>query len=399
MRLVVAVAIASCCTAISRPEPQTFNLTPAVELSGVNHGDKHTLASLTVAAGEHSELAARGKPQGCASGAATFNTLSAEAPAGNRLDTIVVPEEAATHSCTIGDNYFPLQEGAEKCTWPGPLTATSGIIGVMFVLLLVHRHKLQRAAVCERAATRLQALVRGHATRSRLLWELALRVLVMERAAANKIRRCYQCWRARRVAAEAANTIRFYYCWWRARRAVTLQRVWRGCRTRLLYNDVTRAGVDLSTLVLEAAFHISDGSFHTISYVHRIPGRDIPRRVHDDIRDWRRRAGIARLLLRMKKATNAKKQHARKAAAEARWAAQERDRNNKIIPGDFTTVRGVLYLVPKSLKDADAMQLIVMRQFGGIPDYRPFGQDDESDDELMRPGGYCSDEHEDELSD
>jgi hypothetical protein len=34
--------------------------------------------------------------------------------------------------------------------------------------------------------------------------------------------------------------------------------------------------------------------------------------------------------------------------------AQERDRNNKITPGDFTTVRGVLYLVPKSLKDADA---------------------------------------------
>lgn len=38
------------------------------------------------------------------------------------------------------------------------------------------------------------------------------------------------------------------------------------------------------------------------------------------------------------------------------------------------------------------MQLIVMRQFGGIPDYRPFGQDDESDDELVRPWGYCSDE-------
>ena len=99
----------------------------------------------------------------------------------------------------------------------------------------------------------------------------------------------------------------------------------------------------------------------------------------------------------MKKATNAKKQHARKAAAEARWAAQERDRNNKIIPGDFTTVRGVLYLVPKSLKDADAMQLIVRRQFGGVLDYRPFGQDDESDDELVRPWGYCSDE--DEFSD
>ena len=40
---------------------------------------------------------------------------------------------------------------------------------------------------------------------------------------------------------------------------------------------------------------------------------------------------------------------------------------------------------PESLKDADAMQLIARRQFGGIPDYRPFGQDDESDDELVRP--------------
>eukprot|EP00966_Prymnesium_polylepis_P012704 291967-Prymnesium_polylepis.1 len=61
----------------------------------------------------------------------------------------------------------------------------------MFVLLLVHRHKLQRAAVRERTATRLQALIRGRATRLRLIWELTLRVLVMERAAANKIRRCY----------------------------------------------------------------------------------------------------------------------------------------------------------------------------------------------------------------
>eukprot|EP00966_Prymnesium_polylepis_P075830 1758411-Prymnesium_polylepis.1 len=58
MRFVVAVAIASCCTAISRSEPQTFNLAPAVELSGVNHSDEHTLASVTVTAGEHSKLAA-----------------------------------------------------------------------------------------------------------------------------------------------------------------------------------------------------------------------------------------------------------------------------------------------------------------------------------------------------
>eukprot|EP00966_Prymnesium_polylepis_P001058 24164-Prymnesium_polylepis.2 len=40
MRFVVAVAIASCCTAISRPEPQTFNLTPVVELSGVRMGTR-----------------------------------------------------------------------------------------------------------------------------------------------------------------------------------------------------------------------------------------------------------------------------------------------------------------------------------------------------------------------
>eukprot|EP00966_Prymnesium_polylepis_P263480 6086371-Prymnesium_polylepis.1 len=50
----------------------------------------------------------------------------------------------------------------------------------MIALLLVHRHKLQRAAACEHAATQLQALVRGHATRR--IWELALRVLVMEKA-------------------------------------------------------------------------------------------------------------------------------------------------------------------------------------------------------------------------
>ena len=82
----------------------------------------------------------------------------------------------------------------------------------------------------------------------------------------------------------------------------------------------------------------------------------------------------------MKKATKAKKQHARKAAAEARWAAQEGARpQQQDNTRRFHHGSRVLYLVPKSLKDADAMQLIVMRQFGGIPDYRPFGQDDESD--------------------
>ena len=294
----------------------------------------------------------------------------------------------ATTAGSIAPILLPLSEGAIESTWPD-LTVTSGVTGSMLALLLAHRCKQRTTAARARAATRIQAHHRGCTARWQFTCELVARLLVLERTqarkqvtAANTIRLACRGWRARRTQAEAANTIRFYYCWWRARRAVVLQRTWRGCRARLMYKAITKASVDLSVLSLSAVFHLGDGSLHAITYASRDPNRELSCHVQDSVVDSTRRLGIARLLLRMKRAPNAKKQHARRAAAEARWKLQERDREQKFISGSIATIHGLLYLVPDSLGGrAGGLELAALA-YGGIPGFLPFdGQAAESDDD------------------
>ena len=303
------------------------------------------------------------------------------------LDTLVVPEEAATTAGAIRNTYNSLQEGAEKHTWPD--SVTSGIIGATLILWLVYRCKqLQRVAKRERAATRLQARARGRATQKWFMWQLILRVAVQEKARAAEAK----------AQAEAANTIRFYYCFWRARRVVVVQRVWRGCRVRARYNALKRgAGAHLSALKVCSVLHLGDGSFQDLSCCWRDPNGTNRDDIADRIEDQWRRMGISRLLrrllLRLKKSPNAKMQASRKAAAEARWAVMERDRKNKTTDGYYETVRGVRYLVPYSLEQGDTIRRLAKLAYGGIPDFlgsgRPVsaGLDDDLGDDW-----YSSDE-------
>ena len=129
--------------------------------------------------------------------------------------------------------------------------------------------------------------------------------------------------------------------------AAIIQGYFRGWFTRNEVGAHRAAGVDSSTVYLFSIWYLR-GALHGVACDSRSRDWPLLDKLLERIRAAFRRQGIARLLEQDKKASSARMQHARKAAAEAKWRALKEDRDRQCANSSIEQIGRAHYYVPDS---------------------------------------------------
>ena len=208
--------------------------------------------------------------------------------------------------------------------WQLVILSGAAAVGAGLALAGTAWRRQQLASRRRRAAAHIQAHERGRALRKRR--DALFSAWMAKAVAAAKIQRWWRVWKrvvfVKKVHEVLLADSREYAS------AAIIQGYFRGWFTRNEVGAHRAAGVDSSTVYLFSIWYLR-GALHGVACDSRSRDWPLLDKLLERIRAAFRRQGIARLLEQDKKASSARMQHARKAAAEAKWRALNEDREHQ----------------------------------------------------------------------